>query len=44
MKVLAIIGFLISILALGAGLYLHFVMAPQAEVAESMILAVMMQE
>lgn len=37
MKVLAIIGFLISILALGAGLYLHFVIAPQAEVAESMI-------
>lgn len=35
MKALAIIGFLIAVLALGAGLYLHFVVAPKAEVAES---------
>lgn len=39
MKVLAIIGFLISVLALGAGLYLQFVVVPRAEMADSLSLS-----
>ncbi len=39
MKVLAIIGFIISLLALGAGLYLHFDVVPRAEMADSFSLS-----
>jgi hypothetical protein len=35
MKVLSIIGFIISFLALAAGLYLHFVVAPHADMLEA---------
>jgi hypothetical protein len=35
MKALAIIGFIISFLALAAGLYLHFVIAPHADMLET---------
>jgi ABC-type antimicrobial peptide transport system permease subunit len=35
MKALSIIGFVIAVLALGAGLYLHFVVAPLADMHET---------